>query len=662
MAENKTSWVFDLDVKDASDKLLKIQGAVDKLGQEGSLQGLMKGLLEMAPVIGIVSAAVYALKIAFDLTKEGEQLNSINAQFEILAKNAGIAGDVMKEKLVAATAGMAVESDVLKSANEQMVKLGVNAQKLPEVMELARKVTKVFGGDLIENFEGISTGIANGNLRMLKRYGILIDTEKAMLNYAKSIGTTVSSLSEEGRQLAIMNAALEKGQTAFKDIDKASKPLSKSLTEIKVAISETYEAFAVFVNKNSFIQSSFKVLAQMIKGTANSLKQELSYGADASDAKIQNLNKQLKELETNLSNVKSGNESWMSKIFGGADTELIQKRIDDIKTKIAEASAEKEKLQASEPKREVATEKQAATTGIDLEKQRAQRTEFEKSLADMNRKSLELYEQNAMSIEEADKLHNDRRLMIEQEFANQRNQLEQMVQQGKMTRSQADMMEVQLDEQKKQKLIMHDHELEQKRMDALKRYADRNKETAEGFKGSWAAATAQAGLNAKNFSNLGTTAFTSLKTNGVAMFKALGDGSKSAGDAMKGFMFNSLADIAEAQGQELLAFGIGSFNPVPIAQGGALIALSSMLRSQAGGGGGGGLSASGGGGGGGGGYAGAPESALPESKPTVQEPKKAVSINIHGSYYETEQTKTRLMEMIREVSDATDFSFKQIGQ
>lgn len=664
MSEGKSSWVFDLDVKDATDKLYKVQGIVDKIGQEGNLNGLMKGLLEVGQVVGLLGAAFFALKTTMDLALEGENINAINNQFEILAKNAGIAGETIKEKLVAASGGLADDTDILKAANEQLVKLGANAQRLPQVMELARKVTQVFGGELIGNFEGISTAIANGNTRMLKQYGILVDADKAMLNYAKSIGTTVSSLSEAGRQQAIMNAVLEKGQTAFKGVDSDAKSLTQSLTEIKIAFNQMYEVLALWVNKTGVIQSSFKVLAEVIKGTANSLKEELGTGSDQADAKVQNLNKQLKELETNLVNVKSGNEGWMSKIFGGADTELIQKRIDDIKTKIAEASAEKEKLQASEPKREVASEKQAATTGIDLEKQRAQRTEFEKSLADMNRKSLDLYEQNAMSIEEADKLHNDRRLMIEQEFANQKNQIEQLVQQGKMTRHQADLMETQLDEQKKQKLIMHDQELETKRMDSLKRYAERNKETAEGFKGSWAAATAQAGLNARNFSQLGSTSFNALKTNGVAMFKALGDGSKSAGDAMKGFMFNSLADIAEAQGQELLAFGIGSFNPVPIAQGGALIALSSMLRSQAGGGGGGGMSSGGGGsgGGGGGGYAGAPDSALPESKPTVQEPKKAVSINIHGSYYETEQTKTRLMEMIREVSDATDFSFKQIGQ
>ena len=446
MAENKTSWIFDLDVKDATEKLLKVQGQVEQLGDAKNLQGLIDGMQNVAKTAGILYIAYETLKKVFELSVEGEAVNAINNQFEILAKNAGIAGETIKEKLVAASGGLADDTDILKAANEQIVKLGANAQKLPQVMELARKVTQVFGGELIGNFEGISTAVANGNTRMLKQYGILVDADKAMLAYAKSIGTTVGALSEAGKQQALMNAVLEKGEQSFKGVDTEAKPLAASVTQIKVAFGQMYETIALWVNKSGAVQNTFKVLAEMIKGTANSLKEELGQGAEKSEAQIFRLNKELKDLETNLDNAKKGNEGWLSKIFGGADTELIQKRIEDVKKQIAAATEEKEKLEREQPKREVASEsKPAATTGIDLEKQRAQRTEFERSLQEMRSKSLEMQEQNAMSIEEADKLHAARKLMIEQEYQNQRSQLEQQVTQGKMTRQQADMLEEQVE-------------------------------------------------------------------------------------------------------------------------------------------------------------------------------------------------------------------------
>jgi hypothetical protein len=88
-----------------------------------------------------------------------------------------------------------------------------------------------------------------------------------------------------------------------------------------------------------------------------------------------------------------------------------------------------------------------------------------------------------------------------------------------------------------------------------------------------------------------------------------------------------------------------------------LIALSGFLRSQGGG------SSGGGGGGGsvsGGGDGGSASLTTDSGQPAVSEKaqNKAVTIQVMGNYFETEQTKTRLVEMIREASDATDFTIK----
>jgi hypothetical protein len=51
------------------------------------------------------------------------------------------------------------------------------------------------------------------------------------------------------------------------------------------------------------------------------------------------------------------------------------------------------------------------------------------------------------------------------------------------------------------------------------------------------------------------------------------------------------------------------------------------------------------------------------SRPELSEPKgREVSLIVQGNYFETEQTKRTLMEMIRSETDATGFSYVQIGQ
>jgi hypothetical protein len=136
-------------------------------------------------------------------------------------------------------------------------------------------------------------------------------------------------------------------------------------------------------------------------------------------------------------------------------------------------------------------------------------------------------------------------------------------------------------------------------------------------------------------------------------FHKIGAGQATLAQAAKQAVFTMAADEADAAGN---LKGIAKHDPTEIAAGAGLMTLAGFLRSQAGGGGG---SGSGDSGGGGGSYGGGNSSnAAPEVKET---PKKAVSVTVQGSYFETEQTQRRLVELIRQESDATDFSFRNIG-
>ncbi len=111
-----------------------------------------------------------------------------------------------------------------------------------------------------------------------------------------------------------------------------------------------------------------------------------------------------------------------------------------------------------------------------------------------------------------------------------------------------------------------------------------------------------------------------------------------------------------------LLAGIWPPNPIELAEGAALIALGGALKSVGSSSGSSAPSApsvSGGGGGGVSAVAAAQQSATPNP---VATPQKSVSINIQGSLYETDQTRQRLMAMIREAGDFTDFNLKQVGQ
>jgi hypothetical protein len=186
--------------------------------------------------------------------------------------------------------------------------------------------------------------------------------------------------------------------------------------------------------------------------------------------------------------------------------------------------------------------------------------------------------------------------------------------------------------------------------------------TSSGFGKGWKAAALNASKDLNNFAKLGEQSFNALNKNGKSAFIALGDGSKTAGEAMKMFLLGSIADVAEAQGEYLLASGIGTFNPVQIAEGGALLALSGLLRSLSGGGGGGVGAGSSSSGGGASSSGGSPSTVGDLQTAEAAKTQKNVTIAVQGNYFETEQTKRTLMEMIRSETDATSFSYVQINQ
>ncbi len=669
MSDNKQTFTFDLDAKEFQNKLGDLNKRIDALGSV-NLAGLVAGFDKMLPAIGLVTTAVLALKAGFGAIAEGENIKAINQQFDVMAENAGLAGEVIKTDLVNATKGLADDTDVLEAANKVMSKMGASAAKLPEVMEMARKATAVYGGDLVGNFENISNAIANGNGRMLKQYGIIIDNEKAYKDYAASIGSTVGALSEAGKRQAIMNAALEKSKSAFSGVDENVKANQNALKQLMVTLDQIKEIFVVVFEKtfgpllSKFLGQANQVFGE-VKKQATAFFGDWGENAEVAAAQTEVLTSKLTKQQEELRKLKEEGKSWWQTITMQDREKLIKEQelqiiategeINGLRAKTKELN---EVAKAQKEANDEAVKKETTTGGVDPAAAQAQKTAFEKSLEEARLARIESQEKVNTDVQVAEQLHLEKLEIMNQQYNTKLEEIENMRAQGKITRQQADLLSTEMELEKKAQLEAADSELEQKRMEALQRYAEKNKETAEGFSASWKVASAQAIAANKNFGTMGTQVFQTVNQRAVAAFKAMGDGSKDAGEAMKSFVFGALGEIATMKGAVMLAEGIGTINPLLIAQGGALIALGAMISGMAGAGGGGAAApATGGGGGatGGGSFSSA------EEKPELQEPKKAVNVQIMGNLYETEQTKTRLMEMIREVSDATDFNFSRIG-
>lgn len=202
-----------------------------------------------AATAGITAFATGA-KFLLDNALAGEKILKVEKQFNALSESFKVSGDSLKNEFIASLDGLVDDSDALESLNRAFVTLGDKVTQLPQVMEIARKATNLFGGEVTQNFEAINQAVATGATRQLRALGINIDATKAYEEYAKQLGVTKDQLSESGRQQAILNAVLQRGEERFKNVSSELGGANSAMTRLSVSFNNIIETFQSFVSKN----------------------------------------------------------------------------------------------------------------------------------------------------------------------------------------------------------------------------------------------------------------------------------------------------------------------------------------------------------------------------------------------------------------------------
>jgi hypothetical protein len=657
---------IDIDAKKSISELNDLYKKITDLGDAKNLSGLISSIKSVSVVLAGVGAAAWVVHQAFEMVFEAEKIKIIEKQFENLTETFGLAGETIKNGLNKELGEFMHGVEQLEVANKAINRLEGNAQKLPEIAGLVRKMALTSGQDMAEVFDNLTMAISSGNKRMFRRLGLMVDVEGAEKKFAAAAGLSVKELSEFGKQQAILNAALEAGNKRYKDNAEAIAPLTTSWKKFKVGVGELYEVFVLLVDKvlGKQLSAAVSYFADAVKSAHLSLKQMTGTEAQAEEARVEKARMRAKELEEMIQNKEKfiAEQAQRSSAMGSRGGPMSPTAAAQEKIKAAEKEHDElkrmlweyDQLTQAQERGEIDNSNKTKDAKIaNAEEVHKFRTQYERDLMALQKEVVETNWQSMATDYEFEVAYEQKRMLMEDEH-NQR-----LTEMAIKYKEHKDML-AQLTEQEnigyKQRELEFEKTVSDEKMRMYENELKAAKTTGQGVASAFKQGAAQAQKDMNDFGKRGQRVFGTVKGNAANAFKAMGDGSKNAGEAMRGFMFGSIADIAEAEGQLMLAKGIGSYDPIAIAEGGILIALSGALRAQAdgkskgigsaGGGGGGGTSAA---------------SSAPESKPEmIEQPKKAVTVQIMGHLFETEQTKQRLLEMIREQTDATDFKYQQI--
>jgi len=345
MAENKVSVELTIEDRQALASISKLQRSIEKFASdtekkmgkgEASFKNLFSGVTAGLAVFDLATGgakklldAVVAIgKVPLEGALKAEELRATAQQFDLITRNAGLAGDALKSGLVAAADGLVSTDDLLAAASRSVVSLGQNASSLPQIFEVARKAASVFGGDLLDRFEDISNAIETGNVKQLKQIGLIVDVDKAYTQYAETLRVTKEELTTSEKQTALLNAVLQKSDSAFGGVDTNIRELNNTTLRFNAALQDLGEAGATAFDK---------IFGATVKGTASELVialESLTRSVRRLGGETIPVDEQIKVLEQDLIRLKKSQEE-SAKAFGTTVANPYDEQVKSLEKQIA---------------------------------------------------------------------------------------------------------------------------------------------------------------------------------------------------------------------------------------------------------------------------------------------------------------------------------------
>ncbi len=586
-----------------------------------------------------------------ELSLEAEKVRVTQAQFAAFTEQAGIATERFDAQIQKSIAGLLDDDDALQTANQAMIRIGLTAQRLPEIFELARKASASGFGDMASNAEAFTLAIQTGQTRQLRALGITADVTKAQEKFALSIGLTVAQLNEQQKAFVNANVILEAAGKKFNNVDGEIKSFSDSLARFKVASAEAFERFAVGFDKvfGPTLKGFIDTLTVSLNGNgaalkANAISANNLAGAIAmaeskmvllqerlstskTDTQFNTYNRQIAETTELLKELKKRRDEF-NKPNKGDD--LLSKNITKYQEYLnAVKLTDQQKKDAHENDLKRLEQLQQAESGFQ-QASIAARTQSAQLMVDDNLKK-----------EELASIHEEQlRLIVENGQRSRQNIETQFADEKGFNQAQRDELERMQVQSQRDQILAIEAKYQQDSMNGFEKWANQSKATLQ---------------------KVSDTAKITLVTGIGNSFVALGGALQRGEDGLAAFgkaFIGVLGDIAIQTGNMFIAlafantaipvFGLSGFGA--FAAGAALLTLGGVLKAISGSS----ATASVGGGGVAAGQSGSVDNTFNPAAPITDQrvsPNTVVNFTVQGDVFDSDLTQTRVAELLNSAID-----------
>lgn len=234
---------FRKSLEGADEAATKTGKSVGNLGKS-----LNDNLSLVTKSVTAVAAAGATFQQAFNLSKEGAQLNQLTESFELMNEQVFKTPDLL-DQMTEAVSGTIKETDLMKSlltltagASEDAAQS--YAAAAPQLLEIAKASNKLNPalGDTAFLFDSLALGIKRGSPLILDNLGLTIKVGEANEKYAAQLGKSVESLTAEEKAMALLNATMEAGDQLIAQVGGNVDSQADAWARLEVLVAENTDA------------------------------------------------------------------------------------------------------------------------------------------------------------------------------------------------------------------------------------------------------------------------------------------------------------------------------------------------------------------------------------------------------------------------------------
>lgn len=208
-----------------------------------------------------VAAGWMAVSQAWNMAKEAATGLQQRSSFANLASSHGAMANTIIADLKRASGETVATKDIIEKAGTAML-LGIPADKLSKLMEIARASSRVTGESITKSYEDISLAVARGSRMILDNLGIIISEEKAYKEYAATLHKSSEQLTDAEKKQAFMNATLAAGEEIIKRVGVSGMTAAEKMQRFEARMANLKEIVGVgFLAALSVVQGALNLTA-----------------------------------------------------------------------------------------------------------------------------------------------------------------------------------------------------------------------------------------------------------------------------------------------------------------------------------------------------------------------------------------------------------------